>query len=128
MQADKISNCLHYRSMKTPTITRRVVARALRAGGPEVLDVGMEDLPPLRPGEALVQVEAAALNHIDSLARSGTYSIRFPFPHGVGIEGAGRVVAVGSDVALVPGSRVCWTAVFGSCATFVVAPGRMLAL
>jgi NADPH2:quinone reductase len=37
------------------------------------------------------------------------------------------VVAVGSDVAIVPGTRVCWTAVFGSCATFVAAPAHMLA-
>ncbi len=114
--------------MQTQTVSRRFVARALRAGGPEVLNVGMEDLAPLKPGEVLVQVEAAGLNHVDSLVRSGTYSLRFPFPYGVGIEGAGRVIAVGSDVAVVPGTRVCWTAVFASCATFVVAPVQMLAV
>jgi len=106
----------------------RRVARALRAGGPEVLDVAVEALRPLKPGEALVRVEAAGLNHVDSLVRSGTYSIRFPFPYAVGVEGAGTVVAVGPGVAVAPGTRVCWTAVLGSCATFVIAPASMLAV
>src|SRR5262245_60620179 len=103
------------------------IARAMRAGGPEVLVVEAEDLPPLKAGDALVRVEAAGLNHVDTLVRSGTYSIRFPFPYGVGVEGAGTVVAVGTDVSIRPGTRVCWTAVLGSCATFVMASARMLA-
>ncbi len=107
--------------------TERRVVRVARAGGPEVLEVAVERLRPLKNGEALVRVEAAGLNHVDSLARSGTYSIRFPFPYDVGIEGAGTVVAVGADVAVTPGTRVCWTAVFGSCATAVIAPVQMLA-
>jgi NADPH:quinone reductase len=107
--------------------SQRRVARALRAGGPEVLDVTVEELRPLKTGEALVRVEAVGLNHVESLVRSGTYSIRFPFPFYVGVEGAGTVVAVGSDVAIAPGTRVCWTAVIGSCATYVIAPAQMLA-
>ena len=35
----------------------------MRAGGPEVIEVGMEELPELKPGEALIRVEAAGLNH-----------------------------------------------------------------
>src|SRR5262249_16588949 len=127
MQADNISNCLHHVHMDTNTILQRRVARATRAGGPEVINVALEDLVPLKAGDALVRVEAVGLNHAETLIRSGTYSIRFPFPYGVGLEGAGTVVAVGSDVAIAPGTRVCWTAVFGSCATFVVAPAQMLA-
>jgi NADPH2:quinone reductase len=107
--------------------TQRRVARATRAGGPEVLAVAVEDLRPLKSGEALVRVEAAGLNHVDSLARSGTYSIRFAFPFDVGVEGAGTIVAVGPGVAIAPGARVCWTAVVGSCATYVIAPVQMLA-
>jgi len=107
--------------------SQRRVARATRAGGPEVLAVAVEDLRPLKMGEALVRVEAAGLNHVDSLVRSGTYSIRFPFPFDVGVEGAGTVVAGGPGVAIPPGTRVCWTAVVGSCATYVIAPVQMLA-
>src|SRR5262249_32310215 len=106
---------------------RRRVARATRAGGPEVLAIAVEDLRPLKSGEALVRVEAAGLNHVDSLVRSGTYSIRFEFPFDVGVEGAGTVVAVGADVTLAPGARGCWAAGVGSGATHVIPPGPMLA-
>ena len=47
--------------------TQRRVARALRAGGPEVIEVGVEELPPLRTGEALVRVEAAYDEDSESL-------------------------------------------------------------
>ncbi len=106
--------------------TERRVARALRAGGPEVIEVGVEELPPLKPGEALVRVEAAGLNHAETLIRSGTYAVRLPFPFALGGEGAGVVVATGPEVSLAVGTRVCWAAVMGSCATFVVAPAAML--
>jgi NADPH:quinone reductase len=109
-----------------PKPIRRRAGYARRAGGPDVIDVEIEDLPAPRPGEALVQVEAAGLNHVDTLVRSGTYSVRFPFPYSVGIEGSGTVAAVGEGVDITPGTRVCWTAVPGSCATFVLAPAQML--
>ena len=72
-------------------------------------------------------MQAAGLNHAETLIRSGAYSIRFPFPYPVGVEGAGVVVASGPGTHISVGTRVCWTAVFGSCATFVVAPASMLA-
>ena len=107
--------------------TSRRVARATRAGGPDVLAVAADDLRPLEAGEALVRVEAAGLNHVDSLVRSGAYSIRFEFPFDVGVEGAGTIVAAGPGVTMSAGTRVCWTAVVGSCATHVIAPVQMLA-
>jgi NADPH:quinone reductase len=113
--------------MPMETVRQRLVGRAMRAGGPRVIEVAVEDVAPSGPGEALVRVEAAGLNHSETLVRSGTYSIAFPFPFAVGLEGAGIVVAVGPDVSLAIGTRVCWTAVFGSCATFVKAPVPMLA-
>ncbi len=73
-------------------------------------------------------MEAVGLNHVEGLIRTGTYSIKIPFPHAAGFEGAGVVIEVGPDVNIAAGARVCWTAVFGSCATFVVAPAAMLAL
>jgi NADPH2:quinone reductase len=113
--------------MHAPVPTQRHVVRATRAGGPDVLVIAVEDLRPLKIGEALVRVEAVGLNHVDSLVRSGTYSIRFAFPFDVGVEGAGTVVAAGPGVAVTPGTRVCWTAVLGSCATYVIAPAQLLA-
>ncbi len=89
--------------------------------------MGVETLPPLRPGEALVRVEAAGLNHAETLIRSGTYAVRLPFPYPLGGEGSGVVVATGPEASISVGSRVCWAAVIGSCATFVAAPACMLA-
>jgi NADPH:quinone reductase len=106
--------------------TQRRVARALRAGGPEVIDVALEELPPLRAGEALIRVEAAGLNHAETLIRSGNYTVRLPFPYPLGGEGSGVVVATGPGVAISVGTRVCWAAVIGSCATLVIAPASLL--
>jgi NADPH2:quinone reductase len=45
----------------------------------------------------------------------------------VGFEGAGTVLATGSEAGVAIGARVCWTAVFGSCATHVIARASLLA-
>lgn len=111
----------------TDSSVERRVAYARRPGAPEVLEVAAERLPLPNSGEVLVRVEAVGLNHVESLIRSGTYSIKISFPYAAGVEGAGVVVAAGPDVDILPGTRVCWTAVFGSCGTFVVAPAAMLA-
>ena len=100
--------------------TQRLVARATRPGGPEVIEVRSENIPPLKPDEILVRVEVASLNHGDSLIRSGRYLVRVPFPCGMGLEGAGVVEAAGPDTDLPPGTRVCWAGVPGSCATYAV--------
>jgi NADPH2:quinone reductase len=105
---------------------QRRVARALRAGGPEVIEVAVEQLPPLGTGEALIRVEAAGLNHAETLIRSGNYTVRLPFPYPLGGEGSGVVTAIGPGVDIPVGTRVCWGAVLGSCATFVAAPASML--
>src|SRR5262252_1065324 len=104
---------------------QRLVARALRVGGPEVIEVGVEELPPLRTDEALVRVEVAGLNHAETLIRSGNYTVRLPFPYLLGGEGAGVVVAIGPGAPISVGTRVCWAAVIGSCATLVTAPASM---
>jgi NADPH2:quinone reductase len=105
---------------------QRCVARALRVGGPEVIDLAVEELPPLRPGDALVRVEAAGLNHAETLIRSGNYTVRLPFPYPLGGEGSGVVIATGPGTPISVGTRVCWAAVIGSCATFVTARASML--
>ncbi len=106
--------------------THRRVARALRPGGPDVIDIGVEPIPPLKSGEALVRVEAAGLNHAETLLRSGTYVVQVPFPYAVGGEGAG-VVVESARPGLNAGARVCWAGLPGSCATYLTAPASMLA-
>jgi D-arabinose 1-dehydrogenase-like Zn-dependent alcohol dehydrogenase len=112
-----------------PSVTvpgERRVACALRAGGPDVISVEREELPELKPGEVLIRVAAAGLNHAETLIRSGNYVVRLPFPYAVGGEGAGIVVAPDSET-LPAGTRVCWGAVLGSCADYLIAPAWMLA-
>ena len=73
-----------------------------------------------------MRVEAAGLNHAETLIRSGKYTVRLPFPYAVGGEGSGVVVAAGPEVTISVGARVCWGAVLGSCATTVTAPASLL--
>ena len=81
--------------------------RIERTGGPEVLDVADVDIAEPGPGEVLVDVAAAGVNYIDTYQRSGIYPV--PLPYTPGLEGAGRVAAVGSGVTDVAvGDRVAW--------------------
>lgn len=76
-------------------------------GGVEVLSYKEVADPILGPREALVKVEAAALNHLDVLQRRGPAMLPgFTLPHIAGMDVAGTVVAVGSDAACEVGSRV----------------------
>jgi NADPH2:quinone reductase len=104
------------------------VMRAIRVheyGGPEAMR--LEELPTPKPGEgqALVRIEVAGLNYIDTYQRSGAYKGQLPLP--LGLEGAGVVEAVGSGVTTVrAGDRVAWTGVPGSYATHNVVPADRL--
>lgn len=85
------------------------VVQATRPGGPEVLAVVDLPDPSPSPEQVIVEVAAAGVNFIDTYRRSGRYPV--PFPHVVGSEGAGTVVAVGSDVSSVAvGDTVAWVA------------------
>ena len=99
--------------------------RPRQTGGPEVLR--LEDVPTRQPGpgEVLVHVEAAGLNFIDIYHRTGLYPV--PLPLAIGLEGAGTIEQVGSEVRDVRvGGRVAWASVPGSYATHVVAPAERL--
>jgi NADPH:quinone reductase len=92
-----------------------------RTGGPEVLE--LVELPEPRPGEGelLVELAAAGVNYIDTYYRSGLYPMPTPFV--CGLEGAGRVIAVGPGVAdFAVGDRVAWKTAPGSYAQRVVVP------
>ena len=63
-------------------------------GAPPLLD----DLPEPTPGqdETLVEIEAAAVGHLDLTVASGEFPFRPPAPYVPGTDGAGRVLASGS--------------------------------
>jgi NADPH2:quinone reductase len=78
-----------------------------QTGGPEVLRWEEVSLGGTAPGEATVRHEAVGLNFIDIYHRTGLYPL--PLPSGIGLEGAGVVTAVGSEVAdLKVGDRVAY--------------------
>jgi NADPH:quinone reductase-like Zn-dependent oxidoreductase len=66
-----------------------------RHGGPEVMEVGELPDPVPGPGEALVRVRAAALNHIDVWIRRGLPALKVSFPHVPGGDVCGVVAALG---------------------------------
>jgi NADPH2:quinone reductase len=96
-------------------------------GGPEVMKVEEAETPAPGAGEALIRIEAAGVNFIDTYQRSGQYKVPLPFTPGQ--EAAGVVEAVGPDVTeFRPGDRVVYTtpAVLGAYATHLSVPTRHL--
>lgn len=65
-------------------------------GGPEVLTYEDVDDPTPGPGEILVSLRAAGLNHLDVWVRKGLPSV--PKPRILGADGAGVVAALGDGV------------------------------
>lgn len=123
-------------------------------GGLEVLQYGDLPDPHPGPGEALVQVKAVALNHLDLWVRQGWPGLNLPKPHIGGSDVAGLVAgygtgangpAVGTRVVIDPGVVLGedeWTRrgeesvsphyqllgedVRGGCAEYVTVPSRNL--
>ena len=92
-----------------------------KIGGPEVLALADRDPGAPGPGQVRVRVAAAGVNFIDVYFRTGLYPRPLPFV--AGLEGAGRIEAVGPDVAgLAVGDLVAWASAPGSYAEAVVAP------
>jgi len=74
---------------------RAIILREL--GGPERLVLEEVDDPRPGPGEAVVALRAAALNHRDAWITKGLYAgIKLPII--LGSDGAGEVAAVGDGV------------------------------
>jgi NADPH:quinone reductase len=88
-----------------------------------VLQVVDRPEPVPGPGEALVEIAAAGVNFMDVGVRRGLAWTDTPNPKVLGVEGAGRVLAVGSGVRDVqPGQRVAWVYAPGSYAERIVIP------
>jgi NADPH2:quinone reductase len=93
------------RAPRAGRISRAV--RISRYGGPEVLELQDVDAGAPAAGEVLIRNRAIGLNFIDIYCRTGLYAA--PLPHGLGMEGAGEVEAVGTGVEhLRAGDRVAY--------------------
>jgi NADPH2:quinone reductase len=94
-------------------------------GDPSVLRVEELAEPTPRAGEAIVKIDAAGVNFIDTYHRTGLYPM--PLPLTLGQEGAGTVVSVGAGVTSVnAGDRVAWTGIFGSYSELNAVPAARL--
>ena len=79
------------------------------AGGPEKLRIVDREVGAPGPGEIRLRHEACGLNFIDVYQRTGLYPLALP--HALGMEGAGRVEAVGPGVThLQAGDRAAYAA------------------
>src|SRR5262245_41813696 len=74
-------------------------------GGPEVLRLEELPDPVIGPGEALVRVRACALNYLDLWSRRGLPGRKVEFPHVLGNDVAGEIVALGSEAPELPAGR-----------------------
>ena len=94
-------------------------------GGPEVMKY--QDLSDLSPGDgqALVQIEAIGVNYTDTYSRSGVNPTTLPWV--VGVEGAGVVKQVGTNVTQVSeGDAVVYCGIAGSYAEQAIVPADRL--
>jgi len=86
-----------------------------RTGGAEVLELIERPEPVPGPGEVLVEITAAGVNFMDIGVRQGMAWNDVPNPKILGVEGAGRILAVGDGVKrLKLGQRVAWVYAPGS--------------
>jgi NADPH:quinone reductase len=101
-----------------------------RLGPPEVLELTDVPRPEPGPAQVLVQLHATGVNFADTERRRGVYK-NLTLPWTPGTEGAGKVVAVGSetDPALLDRRVSFWAmppAVSGTYAEYAVAPAEAL--
>jgi len=68
-------------------------------GGPEVMRLEEVPTPKPGPGEVLIEMHAVSVNRtLDLIVRAGKYPRPIDFPHVLGVDPAGTIVAVGEGV------------------------------
>ncbi|WP_321850392.1 quinone oxidoreductase [Burkholderia diffusa] len=98
-------------------------------GDVDMLEYVERNDPVPGPGEVLVGIAVAGVNFMDIGVRQGMAWTNVPNPKIIGVEGAGRVLALGEGVSdLEVGQRVAWAYGPGSYAEKVVLPAAALAL
>jgi len=113
--------------------TRKLQARSVqysRFGGVDVLEIVDVPTPKAGPGEVVVEVMAAGINHIEAYVRQGKYldgEVHVEFPQTQGSDFAGIVREVGEGVtSFARGAEVLGHAAMGSHATVIVVPAGNL--
>lgn len=83
------------------------------------------EVPEPQPGpdEVLVAVQAAGMGYVDALVSQGKYQVKPPVPYCPGMEIAGTVAALGSEVSTLRiGDAIAASIFGGGLAEFAVAP------
>lgn len=79
-------------------------------GGPEVLTIEETADPTPGPRQVVVALEAAGVNPVDTYRRSGAQGYNPPLPMTPGMDGAGVVESVGTEVRTVSAGDRVWVA------------------
>lgn len=91
--------------------------------GPDAIEIANIDAPIAGPGEAVIRVQAAALNHFDTLIIRGKYQHKPELPFSPAGEVAGFIDTIGPNVTdLKPGMRVAAYLGWGGARELVTAP------
>ncbi len=115
-------------------VTSKATMRAAffaEPGSAEAVKVGELPVPVPGPTDVLVAVEAAVINPVDALIRSGRWPTLTPLPFVTGRDLVGTVAAAGEGSGFSPGDRV-WSNSLGhagrqgSCAEYAVVSGDRL--
>ncbi len=89
-------------------------------GGVNKLQLADVPKPDIAPDEVLIKAKAIGINYAEVLSRKGQYSWAPPRPYVPGMEAAGEVVEVGSDVSNIQkGDRVIMGAQYGAYAEYM---------
>src|ERR1700754_3140166 len=90
----------HQASRKPAVVREEMVAAVIaRFGPPSVLHRGVVPVPEPGPREVLIALHAAGVGSWDESMRDGSWKEgRIRFPHVIGTDGAGVVVAKGTRV------------------------------
>lgn len=104
-----------------PTTMRAV--EITEAGAPEVLQLCERPVPVPKANEIIIKVAYAGVNRPDALQRAGLYNPPAEASDLPGLEGAGEVAAIGSDVTeWRVGDQVCALLPGGGYAEYVATP------
>jgi len=107
--------------MAVPTTMRAIELAGI--GGPEALRLTNRLVPAPKSGEVLIRVEAAGVNRVDIIQRTGAYTPPYGVTDIPGVEIAGTIAALGPDVAdHRVGDRVCALVIGGGYAEYCAVP------
>ncbi|MCI4671748.1 MAG: zinc-dependent alcohol dehydrogenase family protein [Bacteroidia bacterium] len=84
------------------------VARLNEFAGPSAISIMNEEIPNPRPGEVLIKMKTAGLNHVEKMIMYGHFPIKPELSANIGYEGAGVIEQVGIGVdGFKQGDEVC---------------------